>query len=637
MRQPNRLKQGGRIDRSKLLNFTFDGKSYAGYQGDTLASALLANGVDVVGRSFKYSRPRGIVAAGAEEPNAIFQLGSSEATSVPNPRATQTELYSGLVCTSTNGWPNVNTDLMGLVGKVGGAMMPPGFYYKTFMYPQSLWPTYENLIRKAAGFGRSPSQRDPDYYDKMNHHCDVLVVGAGPAGLAAALAAANNAARVIIVDEQNEFGGHLLHSRQLIDKRSPLKWVEKVIQQLDKNPNVITMARSTACGYFDQNFMAVVERRSDHLGETSAAGPRQRLHRIRAGQVVLACGAHERPLVFANNDVPGCMLASAISVYLNRYGVAPGNTLTLMTTNDHAYQTAFDWHDQGRKVVAIVDTRNSPGEKVLREAGDRGIEVFRRQAVIEVQGKNRVSGVLVAPLSANGEALVGEPFRYACDTVASSGGWSPVVHLSCHTGSRPVWDESIAGFTPGTTVQNQQSAGGINGTYSLSNVLKEGFAAGAKAVQELGLGDGSLPGEMPVTEDTQETPAMELYHIPHLQPTSRAPKQFVDFQNDVTAAAVELATREGFESIEHVKRYTALGFGTDQGKLGNINGMAITAKALGKTIAETGTTVFRPMYTPVTFGALAGSDAAQLFSPARFTAMHKWHLENGAKFEDVGQ
>ena len=636
MTQKNRLQSGGRIDRSKPLTFTYNGKKFNGFLGDTLASAMLANGIDVVGRSFKYSRPRGIVAAGAEEPNAVLQLGATEATQVPNVRATQQELFNGLVSASTNGWPSVETDLMGTIGKMGGSMMPPGFYYKTFMYPKSLWDTYESMIRKAAGLGRSPLESDPDTYDKINQHCDVLIVGGGPAGLSAALTAARSGARVMFADEQNEFGGSLLSSKETLNGAPASEWVNAVVDELRGYDNVMLLPRSTVNGYHDHNFLTIHERCTDHIADIAPAGQaRQRLHRVRAKWVVLATGAHERPLVFANNDVPGCMVANAVSTYINRYSVAPGNALVLMTTNDSGYQAALDWHDAGRKVVAIVDTRQNPKGDRVEAARQRGLNLITGSAVIEVQGSKRVSGVSVAPISADGNNITGSVSKLSADTVASSGGWSPVIHLSCHTGSRPVWNDDVVGFLPGPTVQKQLTAGAINGSYSTSTALFEGLNAGLKAVAEVGLSAAEVM--LPKAEEVNEGAPMTLFHIPHLKPTSQAPKQFVDYQTDVTAAGIEVACREGYESIEHVKRYTAMGFGTDQGKLGNINGMAVAAKALNKTIPETGTTIFRPNYTPVSFGAIAGRDCGALFDPERYSAMHKWHVARGAKFEDVGQ
>ncbi|SFG22350.1 sarcosine oxidase subunit alpha [Neptunomonas qingdaonensis] len=636
MTQPNRLQSGGRIDRSKPLTFTYNGKQYKGYQGDTLASAILANGIDVVSRSFKYSRPRGIVAAGAEEPNAILQLGASEATQVPNVRATQQELFNGLVSQATNGWPNVDTDVMSIIGKVGGKMMPPGFYYKTFMFPESLWNTYESLIRKAAGMGRSPLENDPDFYDNVNQHCDVLIVGAGPAGLAAALTVARSGARVILADEQNEFGGNLLSTKETLDGQPASAWVNAVTKELRSYDDVMLLPRSTVNGYHDHNFVTIHERCTDHLSDIAPVNQaRQRLHRVRAKWVVLATGAHERPLVYSNNDVPGCMVSGAVSTYINRYGVVPGNALVVTTTNDYGYQSALDWHDAGRKVVAVVDTRANPVGERIEAARQRGIKIITGSAVIEVQGSKRVSGVSVATISADGNKVTGSVTKLGADTVATSGGWSPVIHLSSHTGSRPIWNDEIVGFVPGKTVQKQLTAGGINGCYHTGAVLLEGLNAGLEAVANVGLNAAEVV--LPTAEDVKEGAPMTLFHIPHLKPTSQAPKQFVDYQTDVTAAGIELACREGFESIEHVKRYTAMGFGTDQGKLGNINGMAVAAKALNKTIPETGTTIFRPNYTPISFGAIAGRNCGALFDPKRYSAMHMWHVERGAKFEDVGQ
>ncbi|MBR9830321.1 MAG: sarcosine oxidase subunit alpha family protein, partial [Oceanospirillales bacterium] len=522
---------------------------------------------------------------------------------------------------------------------LGGSMMPPGFYYKTFMYPESMWPTYEKMIRKAAGLGRVPKDKDPDTYDKLNHHCDVLVVGGGAAGLAAALAAGRRGARVILVDEQNEFGGHLLHSTQPINGQAPTQWVANAVKELQGLPDVTLLPRSTAAGYYDHNFVTVLERRTDHLGERISGKTRQRLHRIRAKRVVLATGAHERPLVFGNNDLPGCLVASALSTYVNRYAVAPGNNLVLMTCNDYGYQAALDWLDAGRKVAAVVDSRHRPDGARYKALKARGVKVYTGHGLIEAVGKKRVTGAKVAALSSDGSQVTGAAELLACDIIASSGGWSPVVHLTAHTGSRPVWNDDIIGFVPGETVQKQLLAGGIQGTYALSAVLAEGLKAGRDAADATGYADISAQVQDAEikTDDPREDAAQALFLVPHNKPVSRAPKQFVDYQNDVTAAGIELAVREGFESIEHIKRYTAMGFGTDQGKLGNINGMAIAARAMNKSIAETGTTVFRPNYTPVTMGALAGRDAHHLFDPARFTAMHAWHVKQGAEFEDVGQ
>ena len=618
-----------------VIDFTFNGKSYQGIAGDTLASALLANGVDVVGRSFKYSRPRGIFGHGAEEPNAIIQLGSGAAT-VPNLKATQVELYQGLEASSVNGWPSVNFDVMAIVGAFG-RLMPPGFYYKTFMYPKKLWMTYEHFIRQAAGLGTAPVEADPDTYDKLNQHCDVLVVGAGPAGLVAAREAARTGARVIIADEQSEFGGSLLASQQTMDGVMAPRWVASLVAELAAYKNVQLLPRSTVFGYYDHNFLTILERRTDHLGLSSAQGTRQRLHRVRAVQVVLATGAFERPLVFAHNDIPGVMLASSVSTYINRYGVAPGKKLLLFTTNDSAYQTALDWQQTGREIIAVVDTRSSPSGDIVAAVKLLGIDVIGGHGLIEAQGNKRVKRALIAPINESGTQVTGPVRCLDCDLIACSGGWSPAVHLSSHTGAKPVWDESIVAFRPGESKQQERSAGACRGTFDLTGCLAEGASAGAVAASLCGHGDGNVQFPACAVEDYIEQPQQALFLVPHTSATSRAPSQFVDFQLDVSAGGIELAVREGFESVEHVKRYTALGFGTDQGKLGNINGMAILANALDQTIAETGTTIFRPSYTPTTFGAIAGRDVKALFDPERYTAMHRWHVEHGAEFENVGQ
>ena len=635
MSQINRLNTGARTDNTTRINFTYNGKQMQGVAGDTLASALLANGVNVVGRSFKYSRPRGIVGHGAEEPNAIMQIGSGAAT-VPNLKATQVELYEGLESASVNGWPNVNFDLMSITGWFG-RMMPPGFYYKTFMYPAKLWMTYEHFIRKAAGLGSAPVQDDPDSYDKLNQHCDVLVVGAGPAGLVAAREAARAGARVIIADEQNEFGGSLLASTNNIDGQPATSWVDELVADLEGFSNVQTLPRSTVFGYYDHNFLGILQRRTDHLGISADSGSRQRLHRVRAKRVILATGAFERPLVFAQNDIPGVMQASSVSTYINRYGVAPGNRMILFTTNDSAYQTAIDWHRAGRAVVAVVDSRCAPSGEIVAAAKEMGIRVIAGSGVIEAQGGKRVRRALVAPLNADGTEIAGAVEKLACDLIACSGGWSPAIHLSSHTGAKPVWDESIIGFKPGQSVQKEHSAGACGGTYSLAGCIAEGASAGAEAAKLAGCGDGTVHFPMPQIKEYSEQPAQALFLVPHTKAPSRAPSQFVDMQLDVSASGIELAVREGFKSVEHIKRYTAMGFGTDQGKLGNINGMAILANALGQSIEQTGTTIFRPSYSPTTFGAIAGADVGALFDPERYTAMHRWHQEQGAEFEDVGQ
>ncbi|MGC1330614.1 2Fe-2S iron-sulfur cluster-binding protein, partial [Pseudomonas sp.] len=512
MSQVNRLSSGGRIDRSKKVTFTFNGQTYSGYEGDTLAAALLANGVDIVGRSFKYSRPRGIIAAGTEEPNAILQIGATEATQIPNVRATQQALYQGLVATSTNGWPNVNNDMMGILGKVGGKLMPPGFYYKTFMYPQSFWMTYEKYIRKAAGLGRSPTENDPDIYDNFNQHCDVLVVGAGPAGLAAALAAARSGARVIVADEQEEFGGSLLDTRESLDGKPAAEWVVQVINELKGLSNVTLLPRATVNGYHDHNFLTIHERLTDHLGDRAPIGQvRQRIHRVRAKRVVLATGAHERPLVYGNNDVPGNMLAGAISTYVRRYGVAPGKKLVLSTNNDYAYRVALDWFDAGLQVVAIADARHNPRGALVEEARAKGIRILTSSAVIESRGSKHVTAARVAAIDVKAHKVTSPGEWLDCDLIGSSGGYSPIVHLASHLGGKPVWREDILGFVPGDAPQKRVCVGGINGVYSLADALSDGFEGGARAAAEAGF--KIVEGTLPKALNRQEEPTLALFQV----------------------------------------------------------------------------------------------------------------------------
>lgn len=636
MSQSHRLPRGGRIDRARRLRFTFNGRSYEGHPGDTLASALLANGVTLVARSWKYHRPRGIVGAGVEEPNAIVQLETGART-VPNARATEIELYNGLVASSVNCWPGPELDLMA-AARLFSRLMPAGFYYKTFMWPKNLWMKYEHYIRKASGLGSSPGQPDPDSYDKMNAHCDVLVAGGGPAGLAAALAAAHAGARVILADEQSEFGGALLSLRETtIDGVPAAEWAGQAVRQLSSMPNVRLLSRSTVFGYHDYNFLTMAQRRTDHLPLAERNGARERVWRVRAKQVVLATGAIERPLVFGDNDRPGVMLASAVSCFTNRYGVSLGRHAVVFTNNDGAYATALDLHAAGVPVAAVVDSRRAAGGDLPRRVRAAGIEVIEGSVVTHVRGGKRVAAAHVMALDESGERVRGSGRAIACDLIAMSGGWSPTVHLHAQSNGRPRYDEAKACFVPGPSSQAQRSAGACNGSFDLESCLAEGTAAGLGAARLAGRAAVQPAVTHVVSPATREEPLQPLWLVPSTQPPGRGAKQFVDPQNDVAAADILLAAREGYHSIEHVKRYTALGFGTDQGKLGNINGMAILAKALEQTIAETGTTTFRPNYTPVTFGAIAGPDLGELFEPVRKTAMHAWHEENGALFENVGQ
>ncbi|MDF1759099.1 MAG: sarcosine oxidase subunit alpha family protein [Coxiellaceae bacterium] len=630
MTQVNRLRQGGRIKRDNRVDFTFNGKVYSGYHGDTIASALLANNVKIVGHSFKYRRPRGIIGSGAEEPNAIFQLDEGAYT-IPNIRATQTALAHGMVVKSVG--PQKSIIKGYVIGKLA-RFMSPGFYYKTFMKPKLLWPYLEKAIRANTGLGHAPKQNDDDVYDKHMHHCDMLIIGAGPAGLSAALHAANTNARVMLVDEQNELGGCLLSENIIINEVECSEWLRAAVDTLNKASNVIVLCHSTAFGYYDHNFVAVKQLRSDY--KKGGLKSRERLHRIRAKQIILATGSIERPIVFSNNDRPGVMLNSAVHMYIRRYGVLPGKNIVLFTANDTAYLTALAIIEAGGSVAAIVDCRKVTTHSLLFQLKDLGVDVYFNHAVIDVKGENSVTSAVVAPIDGAAKQVVGDAFEIQCDLIASSGGYSPVIHLHSHTGCRPQWSEQCIGFIPGNTLDDMHAAGACNGAQSLTACFSEGVDASKKALSLCGILSSKDVTHFLVNNEYKIS-YQAVFSVPHTDTVARAPKQFVDFQLDVTKAGIEQAACENFTSIEHVKRYTALGFGTDQGKLGNINGMAILADKLGQSIAETGTTIFRPAYTPVTFGAIAGRDVGQLFDPIRKTALHRWHEEHGAEFENVGQ
>ena len=630
--QPRRLLDGGRVDRRRPIAFHFDGRPLRGFAGDTLAAALLAAGVSVVGHSFKYGRPRGIVGAGAEEPNAIVTVGTG-VDAVPNLRATEVPLYEGLVATSNRG--GFAKRGLGMAAR----LLPTGFYYKTFLTSDALWRTAERVLRQEAGFGRVPAGGTPSSpaagprYDKVNQHCDVLVVGGGPAGLAAAREAVAAGARVILADEQAAFGGSLLHGEHRIDGTAGPAWVESMVAALADSTATL-LPRSTVFGYHDHNFLTALERLDDRPGHPAA---RLRLHRVRAKETVLTTGAVERPLVFAGNDLPGVMLASAVAAYASRYAVAPGERLLLATTNDYAYRTALLWQRLGREVVAVLDARSSPSGALAQEAEAAGIPILPRHGLMEARGSGRgVRSALAVPLDGEGN-IAGAPRRFGCDLVATAGGWNPAIHLASQAGAKAVWEPSVLAFLAEAPRQRCRLAGAAAGTYGLQDILREGAQAGATAAAAAGYGDGAPKATDFRTDEAPEQPAQALFLVPHRNPPSRAPRQFVDMQLDVTAADIELAAREGYRSVEHVKRYTALGFGTDQGKLGNVNGIAILANALGQSMEATGTTVFRPAYTPVAFGAVAGRDVDDLFDPERRTPMHTWHAGHGAEWENVGR
>jgi sarcosine oxidase, subunit alpha len=626
----NRLPCGGQINRDQSVSFTFNGRSYEGLVGDTLASALLANGVKLVARSWKYHRPRGILSAGVEEPNALVQLFEGART-VPNARMTEVALVNGLRAQSIHAKPSIEFDL-GSVNALFSRLIPAGFYYKTFMASQKAWHFFEHHIRKASGLGESPSQADPDRYDKRFAFCDVLVVGAGLAGLSAALAAGASGARVIIADEQGEMGGWLLSSDASIDGMPAAVWVTDALRRLKEMPEVILLPYTTVFGYQDHNLLTLAERRTDHLAGATQIS-RERLWKVRAKQVVLATGAHERPLVFSNNDLPGTMLASAVSTYIRRYAVLPGKRAVIFTNNDEGYDAALALKSAGATVL-VVDARVTPDGALSARARDAGITIKGGHVVVEATGGKSISAVQIYGLDSDAN-LIGPAQSVPCDLLALSGGFSPVIHLQCQSSSKPIWSDEQACFLPGKPVQAERSAGACRGQMGLDDCARDGTAAGMDAAQAAGLNRVEI--KAPSLVSVQRGSQRILWEVPHPKGSSRAPKKFVDFQNDVSASDIHLAVREGFHSIEHIKRYTALGFGTDQGKTGNINGMGIAAGILGRSIPQVGTTTFRPNYTPVTFGLLAGGELGALFDPIRTTAIHDWHVDHGAKFEDVGQ
>lgn len=631
MSQPHRTPDGGRIRRAKPVTFRFDDRPYGGFEGDTLASALLANGVHLVGRSFKYHRPRGILTAGAEEPNALVTVARDRARTTPNLRATQVELYEDLRAESQNRWPSLDFD----VGEVNNLLSPlfaSGFYYKTFMWPRSFWKSiYEPSIRAAAGLGRAPELPDPDRYANRFAHADVLVIGGGPAGLAAAVAAMEAGARVMIVDEQTELGGSLLsESEASIEGQPGRSWSADLVMALAMSDRVTVLPRTTAFGYFAQNFVALAERVSDHLAAPGANLPRERLWQVRAKEIVIATGAIERPLVFPENDRPGIMLADAGRTYLNRYGVKAGTRAVVATACDSAYLAALDLKTAGVEIAAIVDIRREGGALVER-ARAAGIRVETGATICGTEGRLRVSSLTLGFVAPGGTVKPGDVL--SCDLVLMSGGWTPSVHLFSQSRGKLAFDADRAMFLPGQSAQRERSAGACKGTFGLAAAIDEGFAAGLEAARAAGLRMGTAKTFMVAGATTPS--GQTLGALPHHRDAARV-KAFVDFQHDVTAKDIGLAVREGFRSIEHVKRYTTTGMATDQGKTSNMNALAIASGAIGNAIPDVGLTTFRMPYTPTTFGTMANASRGDLFDPIRRTPIHDWAAENGAAFEPVG-
>lgn len=627
MSQLMRLPEGGAIDRSKPLRFTFEGKSYTGFQGDTLASALMANGVKVVGRSFKYHRPRGIFSAGSEEPNALVTLNSG-ARKEPNARATTVELHQDLEVHSQNCWPSANFDLMA-VNDLFKPFFNAGFYYKTFMWPTTRWEFYEKIIRRAAGMGKPGTEADADVYDKCHDFCDVLIVGAGPAGLSAAIAAGRSGARVLLVDEQPQLGGQLLWESGTLDGKPAKEWVAERLAEIAEMPDVCIKTRTSAWGVFDGRSITLLERVTDHLGPCGNHMPRQKLWTVRAEQVVYACGAIERPIVFANNDRPGVMLASAARRYVNEYAVKPGYRVVVFTNNDSAYAAAVDMANAGVEVKAIVDSRGQAGASCMAAAKAAGLTVYHGHVVTRAKGRMAVKAACIAQVNDDGRSGSSEVMTIECDSIAVSGGWTPMVQLQSQCGTPPVFDDELCAFVPGNMQAGYHNAGACNGSLGLDDALIEGAQAGAKAAASAGFSA--------VAETTP--PEHSLHDELNITPLWRVPadgKQFVDFQHDVTASDIELAYHEGFVSVEHMKRYTTLGMANDQGKTSNVNALAIMAEQRRLSIPEVGTTRFRPPTTPVAMGAFAGREIGTHFRPLRRTPMQSWHEKNGAVFVETG-
>jgi methylglutamate dehydrogenase subunit C len=613
---PERLAVGGLVDRTVSVRFTFDGKAYSGHPGDTLASALVANGVRLVGRSFKYHRPRGLLAAGPEEPNGLVELGHG-ALREPNTRATMVELREGIEAHSQNRWPSLALDVMS-INQLAAPMLGAGFYYKTFMWPASFWEkVYEPLIRRAAGLGRPPTGPDPDRYEKATIHCDVLVIGAGAAGLMAALAAGRAGARVILAEEDFRLGGRLLSETRPVGGRDGHAWADEVEAELASLSNVTILKRTSVFGVYDHGTYGAVEQVAHDAGTHA---PRQRLWRIVARRSVLTAGALERPLVFGGNDRPGVMLAGAVRSYVNRYAARPGHRVVVFGNNHDMLRTLGDLSRAGIGVAALVDPRPETTPDVQAAADAAGAQLFAGSVVCCTFGGRQVHAVEIR--GPKGATIMD------CDILAMSGGWTPTLHLTSHLGGKPVHEPAIGAFVPGSLPPGMAVAGAATGLFGLDECLTSGAAAGLSAASDAGFEGASVEIPDVARERVELSPLW-------LVPGSRG-KAFIDFQNDVTASDVATAEREAFRSVEHLKRYTTLGMATDQGRTSNVNGLAVMAGLRGIDLGKAGTTTFRPPFTPVAVGALAGHHKGKAFRPTRLTAAHGWAAEQGASFVEAG-
>ena len=624
--QPNRLELGGRIQRSQSLRFHFDGKTYRGHPGDTLASALLANGVKLVGRSFKYHRPRGIYSAGPEEPNALMQVRSGAQTE-PNTRATVIELFEGLEATSQNRWPTLRWDWRA-INQTFSAFLPAGFYYKTFMWPKKFWMFYEKQIRRAAGLGKAPLQKDPDHYAHEYAHCELLIVGAGPAGLSAALAAARSGKRIVLADERPELGGSALWENKQIDDMPSADWVEQTVATLRTHANVRLLPRSTVSGAYDHGLLTIAERVTDHLAQSPAHSPRQRFIHLRCERVILATGSIERPLVFSDNDKPGVMLASAVRTYINQFAVLLGRHVAIFTNNDDAYRSALDAKQAGAETVVLIDTRRTVDAQLVGRIRSAGIEYIGYAYITAVHGSRSVQAISILGRDGTGAQKI------PCEVLGSSGGWSPTVHLYSQAGGKLRFDDKLSAFVPHSIVANIVPVGAANGEFSLAGALAQGALA---ADQACATGSTEPQGALLYHASRAEPEAIfTLEPLWQMSKVASKGKRFVDIQDDVTVEDIELAHRENFRSVEHLKRYTTLGMGTDQGKTSNVNGLAIMAALKDEAVSAVGTTTFRPPYTPVALGLFGGAETGKHHTPIRRTAVHAWHLAQGAPMTTVG-
>jgi sarcosine oxidase subunit alpha len=627
-RQSRRLPQGGAIDRSQTISFTFDGSRHEGHPGDTLASAMLANDIKIFGRSFKYHRPRGVMSAGVEESGALITTGAG-ARRTPNVRATTHELFDGLDAHGQNAWPSVRFDLNAVNG-LFTRFFSAGFYYKTFMSPGRgtwAWMQYEKIIRNAAGMGTASREPDPDSYEIAHAHCDVLVVGSGPAGLEAARVAAEAGLHVILAEQDFAIAPSLLSETEGVGGEAPADWRAARIDALQAAGNVEIMPRTTVFGLFDGGVAGMLERVTDHLADPSHHLPRERFWVVRAKRTIIATGALERTIAFGNNDKPGVMLANAARIYANRFGVAAGQRAVVATNNDSGYHSALDMAAAGVNVAKILDVRERASDDLAARARTAGIEIMTSCVPVETAGRGAVGKLRVGRRSG---ATIRAADWIDCDLVAVSGGWTPVVNLLSHRGMRPVYDETLATFLPGECAEPIRAAGSAAGVWRTEDCAQSGRAAGAAAARDLGK---SAPDEKAPAPGGWEKSIHPLWEV---RLEGRKLKSFVDPQHDVKADDVRLAHQEGYVSVEHLKRYTTLGMASDQGKVGNVIGLALMADATGKTIPETGTTMFRPPYTPISLGALAGRGCDEHFRATRYTPMHDWNMEHGAVMIDAG-